>query len=328
MTSPPIKIEYVPTAELKPAPYNPRTITDDEMERLKASMREFGVVDPLIVNTTTGFVVGGNQRLEAARQLKIKTLPVVRVKMTKAREKALNLALNKISGDWDMPLLKDLLQELDTGEFDMELTGFTEQEIEDLMTQFNMEPEIKEDEAPPIPEKAICKPGELWILGEHRLLCGDATKKDDVERLMGGAKADMVFTDPPYNVQIDYGVHKDNFDESELEKFTRTWFDIFRNLSNQLLFTPGTGRGLGHPNFQLWYRISPPDWILCWIKKNSMCHSSLGGFNNWEPLFFYGKPKKKIPQDIYDVPITVQPDVADEKGGKLHPTPKQVYLWA
>jgi len=123
------------------------------------------------------------------------------VDLDEAKEKALNLALNKIQGDWDLPKLKDLLQELDTGELDMELTGFDSKEIEELMTQFHVAKEgLTDDDEIPDKVETICKLGDLWQLGNHRLLCGDATKKEDVERLMDGEKVDMVFTDPPYGV--------------------------------------------------------------------------------------------------------------------------------
>jgi len=125
------------------------------------------------------------------------------VNLSDTKEKALNLALNKISGEWDFPKLKDILEGLDTGEFDLEITGFDLGEIEDLMTQFHIPGEgLTEDDAIPEEVETVCKAGDLWLLGEHRLLCGDATKEGDVERLMCGEKADMVWTDPPYG--IDY----------------------------------------------------------------------------------------------------------------------------
>jgi DNA modification methylase len=122
------------------------------------------------------------------------------VDLDDAKEKALNLALNKIQGDWDYLKLKDILQELDTGEFDLELTGFGMDEIEELIAQLHVPEEIVEDEVPEPPEEPITKPGDLWILGRHRLLCGDATVAADVERLMDGKRADSLTTDPPYGV--------------------------------------------------------------------------------------------------------------------------------
>jgi len=135
--------------------------------------------------------------------LGIEKVEVSVVDLTPVKEKALNIALNKIQGEWDFPKLKDLLEELDTGGFDIEITGFDNAEIEDLMTQFHVPAEgLTEDDAIPEKVETVCKTGDLWQLGNHRLLCGDATKKEDVERLMGREKADMVFTDPPYGIGI------------------------------------------------------------------------------------------------------------------------------
>ena len=131
-----IEIVHKDPSELMPAPYNPRDIGKEEMERLKNSIMRWGFVDPIIQNKKTGFVVGGNQRLEAAIALALQTVPVVEVDMEPDEEIALNIALNKISGDWNIPRLKDALLEIDTGKFDIELTGFPEAEIERLMSQF------------------------------------------------------------------------------------------------------------------------------------------------------------------------------------------------
>jgi DNA modification methylase len=119
------------------------------------------------------------------------------VDLDEQKEKAANIALNKLSGEFDMPMLKDILEEIDTGDLDMEITGFGMDEIALMMEDAH--PEVTEDEVPEVPVDAITKPGDLWLLGEHRLLCGDATSGNDVEKLMNSEKADMVFTDPPYN---------------------------------------------------------------------------------------------------------------------------------
>jgi len=198
-----VKIELIPIDKINPAPYNPRKDLqpgDPEYEKLKRSIQEFGLVDPLVWNERTGNLVGGHQRLKIMQEMGETEAHVSVVDLDDEREKALNIALNKISGDWNLPLLKDLLEELDAGVLDVEITGFDIDEIEGLMTQFHDPNKVKEDEAPPPPEEPITKPGDLWLLGRHRLLCGDATIITDVERLMGGKKADMVFTDPPYNV--------------------------------------------------------------------------------------------------------------------------------
>jgi len=187
--------EYKPRKDLKPE--------DIEYKKIKRSIEKFGYVDPLILNKDMT-VIGGNQRLKVLKELNYKKVDCVLLDLDKTKEKALNIALNKIEGEWDLLKLKDLLQELNTGEIDMDITGFDYTDLEKLMTQFYV-PEEKDDEVPDIPEEPISKLGDLYKLGEHRLLCGDATKIEDVKRLMDGNKADMVFTDPPYGVEYEGG---------------------------------------------------------------------------------------------------------------------------
>ena len=197
-------IETIPIEDIRPAVYNPRKDlqpTDPEYQKLRKSIAEFDLVEPLVWNRRSGNLIGGHQRLKILKEQGHTEVEVSVVDMDATREKALNLALNKISGEWDMPMLKDLLQELDTGEMDMEITGFDLKEIEDLMAQFHVPGDgLTDDDAIPENVETICKTGDLWILGNHRLLCGDSTLKADVDRLMDGQKADMVLADPPYNV--------------------------------------------------------------------------------------------------------------------------------
>jgi ParB-like chromosome segregation protein Spo0J len=137
-----MKIETIDISKINPAVYNPRKdlkTGDPEYEHLKKSINEFGCVEPLIWNKRTGNLVGGHQRLKLLKERGDTEVQVSVVDLPDNKEKALNIALNKISGEWDMPLLKDLLEELDTGDFDMDLTGFTSKEIEDLMTQFHVD---------------------------------------------------------------------------------------------------------------------------------------------------------------------------------------------
>jgi ParB-like chromosome segregation protein Spo0J len=133
-----LQIRSLPLKKLKPSPYNPRKKLhpgDPEYEKLKKSIIEFGLVEPLIFNMASGHIIGGHLRIEIMRDLGYTKADVVELDLTDEKEKTLNLALNKISGDWDMTALKGLLQELDTGNIDMELTGFDATEIEELMNQ-------------------------------------------------------------------------------------------------------------------------------------------------------------------------------------------------
>ena len=138
-----MQITNIPIDKLKPAKYNPRLDLqpdDKEYQDIKRSITEFTLVEPLVINKDMT-VIGGHQRLKVLKNLQYKEVPCIVVDLDKQKEKMLNIALNKISGDWDRLKLKDLLEELDSGEFDVNLTGWGEQEMEDLMTEFHVEPE-------------------------------------------------------------------------------------------------------------------------------------------------------------------------------------------
>jgi DNA modification methylase len=190
--------------ELSPAKYNPRKITDEAMGRLTKSLAEFGNIQPITWNARTGNVVGGHQRLKVYQAMGKTEVEVWAVDLDEQKEKAANIALNKLSGEFDLPMLKDILEEIDTGELDLEITGFGMDEIALMMEDAH--PEVTEDEVPEVPVDAITKLGDLWILGEHRVLCGDSTSDADVSRLMNGEKAEMMFTDPPYGVDYSGGI--------------------------------------------------------------------------------------------------------------------------
>jgi len=203
---PRIRLEQIPIHDLRGWKKNPRTISEDELARLKKGLEHFGVVDPIITNQRL-IIIGGHQRVRALKELEYTgTVPVIRLKrhLTRNDFAELNLALNKISGDWDQEKLAPILQELiELPTF--ELTGFTPQEANLIIESFpNIEPNQAEDETPPLPTKPITKPGQLWKLGPHRLLCGDATDPDAWKKLMGNQQADLCITDPPYGVDYQY----------------------------------------------------------------------------------------------------------------------------
>jgi ParB-like chromosome segregation protein Spo0J len=191
-----MEIKRIPVEQINPAPYNPRKDLkpgEPEYEKLRRSIQEFGFVEPLVWNKRTGNLVGGHQRLKVLIEQGVREVEVSVVDLDDQRERALNIALNKISGDWDNEKLKDLLEELDTGDFDIELTGFTEAEIEDLMIQFHVEKKADPDEfdadaAAEAIAEPVTKKGVIYALGRHRLMCGDATSYEDVKKLMGGGR--------------------------------------------------------------------------------------------------------------------------------------------
>ena len=194
-------------SDLKAADYNPRkalTPEDSEYQKIKRSIEEFGYVDPIIINED-GTIIGGHQRCTVLKDLGYEEVDVVVVSLDKQREKALNIALNKITGEWDELKLKDLLLDLDLGDYDISLTGFESEELTDLVDRLAIEPEAIDDD---FDESEMLeqisgpktKLGDVWKLGRHRLMCGDSTSQEDVATLMKGELADLIITDPPYNV--------------------------------------------------------------------------------------------------------------------------------
>ena len=203
-----MKIKALPIDSLTPADYNPRKQLqpgDPEFEKLKRSLDEFGYVEPVIWNETTGRIVGGHQRITALKTLGYEHVDCVVVELDETREKALNIALNKISGDWDQVKLALLIADLDASDFDAELTGFDDTEIQQLIGSLD-EDEVADDGfdlSAALEAAAFVQRGDIWTVGRHRLVCGDATSEADVAALMGGKTANLVLTDPPYNVAFE-----------------------------------------------------------------------------------------------------------------------------
>ncbi len=241
-TTEPLVIEQVAIDLLKPDPANARNISRSELDALTRSMREFGFVEPVLVRRSDAVVIGGHQRLLAARRLGLKVVPVIWLDLSQEEARLLGLALNRISGEFDEPLLTRLLADLkDVPGVDLTLSGFGEDEIDDLLRG----PEVQERRERPeafdlemalgkATREPLTKLGDMWVLGHHRVLCGDATKAEDVARVLAGGRSAMVFTDPPYNV--DYGNHgghqpgarrrsmaNNALDPSAWEAFVRAW---------------------------------------------------------------------------------------------------------
>lgn len=350
-------------ADLKPADYNPRIELKPgmpEFEKLKQSIKEFGFVDPPIFNKQTGNLVGGHQRVAVASYLGgYDEIEVSIVDLPLKKEKALNVALNKISGRWDEEKLAVLLKNIDS---DVALTGFDDDEVKDLLAAYD----YKEDTEKPIVEDEFdvnqfvedhpepkTKLGQLWKLGDHYLLCGDATKLEDVDKLLQGNKANLVVTDPPYNVAVSSDsqelqesgcseIMNDNMSDSEFNDFLAA---VFKNYSAAMKTNAAIYVFHGS-SYQREFEnaMNAADIVVrsqcIWAKNNATFGWSQYRWQH-EPVFYafkkdeapswYGDRKQTtVWQDdlLEDLPATIWRMDRDDVTKYYHPTQKPLSLIA
>ncbi len=224
---------------LRPAAYNPRKklkAGDKEYEKIKNSILEFGYVEPIIVNYDMT-VIGGHQRLTVLKDLGYTEVQCVVVHIEDEHKvKALNIALNKITGAWNEQLLADLLVDLQSVDFNTDLTGFEAPEIEQLFSKVHNK-DIKEDDfdvEEELKNPPISRKGDIWILGRHRVICGDSTLPETYTKLMEGRRANLVLTDPPYNVNVEETAGKIQNDNMPDEDFFKFLFAAFVNMEQNM----------------------------------------------------------------------------------------------
>ncbi|NLK23273.1 MAG: DNA modification methylase [Clostridiales bacterium] len=224
--------------DLIPASYNPRKKLkpgDKEFEKIKNSIKEFGYSEPVIVNSDLT-IIGGHQRVSVLQALGYSEIDCVVINIDKTKEKALNIALNKITGEWNKELLADLIKDLQDSDFDINFTGFEPPEIEQLFNSVH-DKEIKEDDFDvdkELTKETVSMKGDLWLLGNHRLICADSTIPETYDKLMEGKKANLVITDPPYNVNYTGEAGKINNDNMKDEEFYNFLFSAFVNVESSM----------------------------------------------------------------------------------------------
>jgi DNA modification methylase len=206
---------------------NSRKHSEQQVQQIVKSIKEFGFTNPVLIDENNR-LIAGHCRLEAAIHLNLETIPcIVLSHLTEAQKKAYVIADNKLAlnADWDFVMLQNEFESLRLDDFDLELTGFSLEEIESLMPEEEPEVFCDENDCPDAPEEPIAKLGDIWLLGEHRLMCGDSTSIDAVDQLMAGNRVDLIFTDPPYNVAFNgrSGKHavikNDDLEENEFKDF-------------------------------------------------------------------------------------------------------------
>jgi len=273
---------------IKPNPDNPRVIKDNKFESLCKSIKEFPEMmelRPIIVDKK-GVILGGNMRYEALKHLDYKEVPESWIKraaqLTAKQKKEFIIKDNVGFGEWNWDILAN---EWDTDElidWGLDLPDFMTEEPDATEDDYEIPDEIKTD----------IVLGDLFEIGEHRLLCGDSTDSDQVAKLMNGERADMVFADPPYNIGYEYNEYKDKKDKAEYAEFCYKWFGNLPECPK--IITPGT------QNIKLWTTFLSEFAFGVWWKKNGHSGSRVAHLNNWEPIIFYGKNKRERNSDVFE----------------------------
>lgn len=322
-------------ADLVPASYNPRKALkpgDKEYEKIKRSIEEFGYCEPVIVNSDMT-IIGGHQRVTVLKDLGYSEIDCIVIDIDKTKERALNIALNKITGEWNKELLADLIAELQDSDFDVTFTGFDPPEIEQLMNSVH-DKEIVEDEFDidsQLQQPTVTREGDLWLLGEHRLVCGDSTLPETYDLLMAGRKANLVVTDPPYNVDYEGSAGKIKNDKMAEDKFEKFLFAAYVNMEQNMMddasiyifHSDSHGLAFRRAFEEAGFYLSG----CCIWKKNSLV---LGRSPyNWihEPVLFGWKKSGKH-QWYADRKQTTVWEYDKPKKNDLHPTMKPVNLIA
>ena len=277
-------------SELKPLEKNPfKSVGDEQIKKIAKSIQEFERMMEIrrIVIDEDNNILGGNKRYFALKKLGYKEIPDAWIEkvegLTEDQKKEFIVKDNAHWGsEWDYELL---------GEWNVDLDAWGVGDVE-----FADEKEAKEDdyEIPDEIETDIVL-GDLIEIGEHRLLCGDSTDSEQVAKLMNGKKADMVFTDPPYNIGYDYWDYLDNKEAGEYKKWCEQWFRILVKHSPIILIT------IGQWNMKMWFDIEKPLGIIAWIARNKTSGSKISLFSVWEPILVYAKKIKKLKRNKADV---------------------------
>lgn len=309
-----MEVKNISTDKLKPYENNPR-INDGAVDAVAASIKEFGFRVPIVIDNAN-VIVCGHTRWKAAKKLKMKTVPCVTADdLTPEQIKAFRIADNQTASlaDWELSLLGSEIDALKEMDFDIDLLGFKEGELDELLaagTTGGTEGLTDPDDVPEPPKVAKTKLGDLYVLGGHRLLCGDSTKAEDVARLMDGQKADMMFTDPPYGVNYvgktkdKLTIKSDDLDEADLGNLISSVFDLVDTFVRDGAYVVATvPAGPLHLIFAM-------DWKLRgWLRQ----------------ILFGWKPGERLKND--DRTKTTVWDFERPKASRLHPTMKPVVMW-
>ena len=315
-----MKIETLKTADLIPYARNTRTHSEAQVAQIAGSIREFGFTNPILIDAENG-IIAGHGRVMAAQKLGIDKVPCIRLAhLTETQRRAYIIADNKLAlnAGWDEEMLTLELGELADLDFDMNLIGFGEDELAGLLAE-TTEGETDPDDVPEPPVNPVTVLGDVWVMGKQRVMCGDSTSIDAVEKLMAGHKADMVFTDPPYN--IDYQGVKDKRDKIANDKMSDGDFLDFllQSIMPCDVMYVCCSWQYSHIFKQAMEQMGrPAKSMIVWDKVNPAQHLDLY-FKQHEIIFYHGPfgGQKTVRGDVWEM---------KRQRNTVHPTMKPVEL--
>ncbi len=312
------KVERMPVGQLIPYARNARTHSDEQVSQIAASIREWGWTVPILVDEG-GSIIAGHGRVLAAQRLGLAEVPVmVATGWTEAQRRAYVLADNKLAlnAGWDNELLALELAELDGLGFDVELTGFSDEEIKSLMPVEVTEGLTDEDAVPEVQAEPVSKLGDVWVLGKHRIVCGDSTDADTVAKVEGSECA-LLLSDPPYGLGYEYAEHDDSDNDANAQLVA----DVFSLAPAAKCWTPGLN------NLARDIERFGKSRVIVWAKGFAAAGNGLGGASTWEPVLIVGHtPERKLKNDVLQVK-TDRLTVDGKSLRELHSCPKPVALY-
>lgn len=308
-----LEVAYIATTDVIPYANNPRTHSEQQVAQVAASIKEFGFNNPILLDEHNG-IIAGHGRLAAAQKLGMELVPTITLAgLTEAQRKAYVIADNKLTenGGWDYDLLAVEIERLKELDVDIDLTGFDPTELDTILEPEVVEGLTDEDEVPEPPENPITKLGDIWILGNHRLMCGDSTSIDAVDRLMDKRKADMVFTSPPYNADAKAGQgdifnkkksvklyadgYSDNLPSQKYVDFAASVLEMCFAVTDGFIFWNVSYNAKSRFEYiqQISGRLPYLVEQICW-KKSSTIPFKGSLMRDWEPIYVFSTNKQPV----------------------------------
>lgn len=315
-----MEFEQVALSELKTDEENPNKMKKEQLESLKSSIEEYGNLQPIVIDQHSN-IIDGHHRYLAYKELKKETISAIRIQIDSDSDKRIiRQTMNKLRGTHDPKKdAEEFLKILKANEESklFKISSISEQDF--FKTIKNNAPPQEKDIIPELPKEPITKLGDIWELGEHKLICADSSKEETYQKLMGQEKAHLVITDPPYGVGFKYNNDYKDVKDDEYLSFCEKWWNIIKNITQTIFITTGN-------RYEFFWQNKKPFDRITWIAKNKQSPGKSCFVCKTEPIFIFGKIKRKFNLDYLH--INLETSFIDNKRlNHLHPCPKPTKLF-